>query len=166
MEALKPFLSKFRNAVLSLLVSLLTLRVRLAVEFVSIADEFLLKRLRKKVMVWQWQTLSDNFLFGKSGSGMSLADAGVAWKAFRAHDLSTYYSVADIRFGAIAFYPRRITPEDANVVEHCSLYDELPVECQFGMGVANLHGTFHDQRAVCDENPAELVVVRVVFVYY
>lgn len=166
MEAFQSFFSEFCNAVLGFLVSLLPFRMCLAVEFVSVADKFLLKGFGEKVLMRQWQFLSDNLFLRKTGSGMPFADACVAWIALGAHNLSTYYAVADIRLGAEAFYSGSIASEYANIMEHCCLDDELSVKVQFGMRVANLHGSFHDQRAVGDENPPELVVLRVVFVYY
>ena len=166
MEPVQPFLPELRQAVLCLLVRFLAFGMRLAVEFVGIADKFLLKGLRKEVLMGQWQMLADNLFFGESGTGVALADTCVAWVALPAHNLSSYNAVADVRLRSEALYSRGITTEDADVVEHGGLSDELPVETKFWMGVAYLYGTLHHQCAVSDENPSELVVLRVVLVNY
>ena len=78
MEAFQSFFSEFCNAVLGFLVSLLSFRMCLAIEFVSVAYKFLLKGFGEKVLMRQWQFLSDNLFLRKTGSGMPFADACVS----------------------------------------------------------------------------------------
>ena len=61
---------------------------------------------------------------------------------------------------------RRMAAEDADVVEHGSLDDKLAFDVQFGMGITNAHSTLHNERAVRNEYIPEVVVLRIVFVYY
>ena len=113
----------------------------------------------------QGKILADNLVLGKSGTGVAFTDTGVAWIAFGTHYLSADKSVADVRLCAKAFYSWCIATEYPDVVEHCRLNNKLAVHLQFGMGITNTHSTLHYERAVSYENPAELIVRRIIFVY-
>ena len=59
----------------------------------------------------------------------------------------------------------RVTTEDTDVVEHRCLLDKPPVEIQLGMTVANLQCPRCHSTTVNQQDMAQLIVGRIVFVY-
>ena len=64
---------------------------------------------------------------------MPFTDPCMAWQSLLSEHFSSEDAMADIRFRAKAFYARCIRLDNTDVVEHCSLFDELSVEVQLRM---------------------------------
>ena len=53
--------------------------------------------------------------------------------------------------------------EDADIMKHGTVADQLAVHVEFGMGVGNAEGTYHHLLAMMDKQLAEGIVGRIVF---
>ena len=136
-EASQSVLAEACYALLSLLKRLLAVGMRLRVELVGIAHEFLLQCLRKEVLMWQRQVLIYYLLPCQSCPGVSLADPRMAWEALTSHYLTANQAMTQIRLHAMTAYPRSVATEDAYVVEHGRLLHKLAVEMKLRVGVAD-----------------------------
>lgn len=163
-ETLETLFSKLGYALLSLLWRLYFLEIGLAVELISIANQLLFQCLWQEILMRQWQVLPYDLLFGQSRAGMPLAHAGMLGIAFLTHQLCAQTPVTDIRLCTMAGYAGRVTAKDADVVKHSCLLNKLPVEIQLGMTVANLQCPRCHSTTVNEQDMAQLIVGRVVFV--
>ena len=91
-----------------------TVGVGLGIEFVGIADDLLFKGLG--LVAWQ------------SGACMTLGDTGMARESFGTQHLGTDRAVLYIGLGAMAVDRGGVAAQDADVVQHGSLIEELLVE--------------------------------------
>lgn len=137
-EAHHPILSKLSQAFLGFLDGFFLVEVRLAEEFISIADDFLLQGLWQKVLVRQRQSLCDDFLASDSGTRVSLAYTSMSLIAFLAQDFRSQSSMTDVGLRAETLYARGIRAEDSQVVKHGCLLYKLGIEMQFRMRRNNL----------------------------
>ena len=74
---------------------------------------------------------------------MTLGNTGMTWPPLLPEQFTANRTVAQIGFCAVTEDRWCIAPPYTNVVQHRCFLDELPVNLQFGMAVANL------QTAVC-----------------
>ena len=164
-ETLETVLSKLGKALRGLLWRLDFLEIGLAVELISIANQLLFQCLRQEILMWQRQVLTHDLLFGQSRAGMPLAYAGMLGIAFLTHQLCAQTAVTDIRLCTVTGNAGRVTAKDADVVKHRCLLDKLPVEIQLGMTVADLQCPRRHSTTVNEQDMAQLIVGRIVFVY-
>ena len=136
--------------------------VALGVEFVGVGDGFFFEGEGEHVAEGKGQVLADDVVAGESGAGVAFADEGVVGEADGAEEVGAEDAVADVGEGAVAVDGGGVGAEDADVVEHGGLGDELAVEAEFGMGVGDGKGFTSDHFAVDDEITVGFAVGRVV----
>ena len=96
---------------------------------------------------------------------MALAHAGVLGKSFGTEEFGAYGSVTDVGLCAVAVNARGVAAEDADVVEHCCLFDKAAVDVQFGVCIDDGESLECYAMAMNKEDVAQRVVLLVVFVY-
>ena len=106
----------------------LAARTRLGIKLVGIAYYLLFERDGHKLFVGQRQLLLLDVPLGESCACMSLAHQGMTLPPLLAQDFSPNDAVTYVRFSAEALYAWGITTEDADIVEHGCLLEELGIE--------------------------------------
>ena len=141
-----------------------SVRMRFREKFVGITYQLFLKCLWGKILFRKRQVLSCNLLTRQSCARMALAHTRMLRKALLPEYLPTNKSMTDIRFFALTEDAGRMTPADADIVEHGSLFNESSVKLQFRMTltgqdtfISHLARMFHQQRL-------QVVVLRIVFI--
>lgn len=156
-----------------LLDSPLAFGMALAVELVGVADDLLFEGLGHEVLFGERQTLLADVGHGESGAGVALADTrqtlaegGVGGTLGRlaAQHLGAEAAVEEIGLAARAEDTGGIGLADADVVEHGGVFEKLAVGAQLGVTLCDGEGAVGHLTAVADEETAQIVVVRVIFV--
>ena len=130
-----------------------------------------------EIMVGQGQLLSLNVRQGNTCPRMAFADTGVGFDGFghllrtacyppggiSPKQASAQQTMADIRLLAMAVDAGSIGKEDAEVVEHGSLFYEVCVGTQFGMPAHNVKSPVGNVAAMTPQQLSQLVVFRIIF---
>ena len=132
-EARHAVVTEFAKAFDGLLGGLLSLWVRLAEEFVGVADELFLDGLGEEILVGQGEVALHYLPACDACSRVPLAYPCMAGEALGAQPLGSYASVADVGLGAVAVDAGSIAEADAYIVEHGCFKDELAVDAELGM---------------------------------
>lgn len=66
------------------------------IEFIGVADEFLLNAQGKHVAMGEGEILADDVLQGESAAGVPFADEGMSRQAFSLQDFPPFDAMADI----------------------------------------------------------------------
>ena len=140
-----------------------TVRRRLRIELVGIADEFFLKALGNEIFVRQRKLLTFYLLSGKASAGVTLADTGMALKGHRkaTQHFSTKHSVTDVRLCALTANAGRMTAANANIMKHSSLLQKLHVDSQFWMLPGNSQTTVSNLTTMLQQQLSQGVIVRI-----
>lgn len=137
-EACQSIGTKAGQTPFSLFDGFLAFQVGFAEKFVSITYHLFFQCFRQKVFVRQWKITFHDSLPGQSGPRMTLTHTSMARIAFCPQDVGTEPSVPQVMRCTEALYARRITKEDAYIVQHGGFFDEPPVQIQFGMCITHL----------------------------
>ena len=136
----------------------------LAIEFVGIANQLFFDGLGQEILMGQRQLLFNDILYGESGPGVPLANAGMTGIAFPTQYLSTDAPVKQIGLRAKTMNARRMAAEDTYIVEHGSFFHKPAVNGQLRPGITNAHSTLLDERAVGHEDVTQCVIIGIVFI--
>ena len=115
-------------------------RVTLGIEFICIADHLLLHRF--------WLQAR------QPRPCMALSHTGMAFVAFVPQQFAADRSMAQIGFRAVAMDRRRLTPADADVVEHGGFFEERGIEVQLRMAAGYEQAAVGNLSRVLQEQPA------------
>ena len=136
----------------------------LRIEFVSIANHLFFKRFGLEIPVRKRQVLVYDLVERKSCASMSLTYSCVSFKTFAAKHLCASQSVTDIGLCSEAVDCRCVAADDAYIVKHSSLRNEVLVEIKFGMVFCDDEGTFCYSPAMNKENVAQCNILLIVFI--
>ena len=109
----------------------------LGVELVGIAHHLFFQRLWHHVGVGGWQSLAQERLAMQARACMALSHTGMALPTLPAQHLATYLTVQQVGLRAVTVDGRGVAPAHTKVVEHGCLLQELTVERQLGVTVAD-----------------------------
>ena len=109
----------------------------LRIELVRIAHHLLLKFLWHKIFVGQGQLLLLNVPRCQTCTSMPLTDAGMPIPSFGTQHLTTYQPMTDIGFRAVTKDAWCMAAQNADIMKHGSLLQELRVQSQFRMFLHN-----------------------------
>ena len=96
---------------------------------------------------------------------MTFADARQVFATLLTHQFGAKTSVQEIRLAAVAKNAGRIGQKYAYIVEHSPFIDQLSVELQIRMALANGQGLFGHLPTVLQEQTPQGVVGRIVLIY-
>lgn len=134
----------------------------LGVEFVGIADELLFKGFGAEVLFWKREVLLSYILCRQACACMPFTYPGYAFQAFPAHELGTKVSMHQIGSLSVAMNAGSIREENAYVVEHGTLFDQMAVEGHLGMCIHDVQCTLHHLTAMVYKQTAQFIVSWIV----
>lgn len=134
-------LTKFLQRLQGLLEGFLNLRMRLAVEFIGIADQLLFQRLGHEVLHGQGQTALLYLSGRESRACMTLCYSCMALKSLLSKYLCTKPSMADVLLHTMTKYAISICLENPDVMQHGSFVDKLEVKPPLRMLTSDGQGT-------------------------
>ena len=149
-EAFDAFCAEFRQAPDHTFVVLRVVDAGLGEELVGITNYLLFQGLGQPT--------------GQSGTRVALGNSGVAGKALLTQHLPSYLPVTEIGFCAKALDAGSIAPDDADVVKHGGLEDEVLVEIEFGMGLTDSKCQVCHLTAVTEQDVLQLRLPSIIFV--
>lgn len=98
-----------------------------AIEFICVADDFLLQTDGTKVLCRNWEVFPNNLLHRDAGSGMSLGYERMFLPTFSAQQFGPQKTVLDVFMLTYTEDSWCRTIDDTNVVKHRCFLDELPI---------------------------------------
>lgn len=144
-------------------------KVRLGVEAVGVADEFLFHSAGTIVLDRYGEVLTYDLVDGDATACMPLSHIGMARQTLFAQQFCTKIAMFDVLMSSCAIYLGGIAEDDTDVMEHGSLFDEpsvhKPLFYPFGVGIHNPKGTVPHLHGVGNQHMTEVGIRSVVLVY-
>lgn len=140
--------------------------VSLGEELIGKADDLFLDGNGGEILFGQRQVLFAYVGGSYAGSGVPFANAGMERQPLVPQDVGPDDAVSDVGFGAVAVEVGSAALEDADIVQHGSLRNEIGVGMQFGMAERHVERLTGHAPAVGHQNIVCERVGAVEFLYY
>ena len=121
-------LSELQKALSGFLYAFLMVETRFRIEFVCVTNDFFLHTHGLHVAMWKRPLATDDLLKCESRSCVSFAHECVPLVSFASHHFGSYEPVTNVWFISRAEDGWGVGSHNADVVQHCSLPQEILVE--------------------------------------
>jgi hypothetical protein len=90
----------------------------------------------------------------------------MARKTLTPQQFGTYDAVSQVRLNAVTADGGCVTPAYTDIVEHGGFFQELTVEPEFGVSIAEHETTVGDLSRMFQQQFFQVIIFRIIFVYY